>query len=320
MGSRWRDIQQAIVSSQFWKSIFRVGIPEHQPQARARDAGQRRPASASGQDPQVRRQDALHVVRRRRDVFPLPRPDVHGPAPDVLLPADRRVRLRRHPRPARAGAFRDHARSPPLGRARDGHLGLDPHVPGLHDRLLQAAPRVQLGHRRDPPGPHAAALVHRVPAAVGSARDLGHHGRFQHGVGDAAARDPGPRHVPAQDRRHPARDVHERCAVRPARRPLRGRRRAPALLRSPLRRDSADRGLPDGGPLLARPQGRRHFRVRCIATARTLSGPLAGRPTGGDVAQDVSRNRGRTDSHVLSSSSRTRSTSCRRRSTWCRGR
>ena len=27
MGSRWRDIQQAIVSSQFWKSIFRVGIP-----------------------------------------------------------------------------------------------------------------------------------------------------------------------------------------------------------------------------------------------------------------------------------------------------
>ncbi len=27
MGSRWRDIQQAIVSSQLWKSIFRVGIP-----------------------------------------------------------------------------------------------------------------------------------------------------------------------------------------------------------------------------------------------------------------------------------------------------
>src|SRR6185503_13060414 len=27
LGSRWRDIQQAIVSSQFWKSIFRVGIP-----------------------------------------------------------------------------------------------------------------------------------------------------------------------------------------------------------------------------------------------------------------------------------------------------
>ena len=27
MGSRWRDLQQSIVSSQFWKSIFRVGIP-----------------------------------------------------------------------------------------------------------------------------------------------------------------------------------------------------------------------------------------------------------------------------------------------------
>jgi quinol-cytochrome oxidoreductase complex cytochrome b subunit len=28
LGSRWRDIQQAIVSSQLWKSIFRVGIPD----------------------------------------------------------------------------------------------------------------------------------------------------------------------------------------------------------------------------------------------------------------------------------------------------
>ena len=27
MGSRWREFQQAIVSSQLWKSIFRVGIP-----------------------------------------------------------------------------------------------------------------------------------------------------------------------------------------------------------------------------------------------------------------------------------------------------
>jgi quinol-cytochrome oxidoreductase complex cytochrome b subunit len=27
LGSRWRDLQQAVVSSQFWKSIFRVGIP-----------------------------------------------------------------------------------------------------------------------------------------------------------------------------------------------------------------------------------------------------------------------------------------------------
>jgi quinol-cytochrome oxidoreductase complex cytochrome b subunit len=27
LGSRWRDLQQSIVSSQFWKSIFRVGIP-----------------------------------------------------------------------------------------------------------------------------------------------------------------------------------------------------------------------------------------------------------------------------------------------------
>ena len=56
------------------------------------------------------------------------------PAADVLLPADARVRLHRHRRPARARAARDHARDAPLGRARDGHHGVAAHVPRVHDR------------------------------------------------------------------------------------------------------------------------------------------------------------------------------------------
>ena len=74
--------------------------------------------------------------------------DVHRPAADVLLPADARVRLHRHRRPARTRAARDHARNAPLGRARDGHHGLAAHVPRVHDRIVQAAARVQLVGRR----------------------------------------------------------------------------------------------------------------------------------------------------------------------------
>ena len=114
--------------------------------------------------------------------------DVHRPAADVLLPADARIRLHRHRRPARARAARHHARDAPLGRARDGHHGVAAHVPRLHDRLVQAAARVQLVGRRDHAGADAAAVVHRLPAAVGSAGDLGHHGRLEHGARDAVPR------------------------------------------------------------------------------------------------------------------------------------
>ena len=51
-----------------------------------------------------------------------------------------------------------------------------------------------------------------------------------------------------------------RRAVPAARRPVRQRRHAAALLRPALRRHSAGRGRADRGPLLARPQGRRHQR------------------------------------------------------------
>ena len=56
-----------------------------------------------------------------------------------------------------------------------------------------------------------------------------------------------------------------RRALRAAGRPLRGRGRAAALLRPALRRDPAGGRHPDGGPLLARAQGRRHLRARCEA-------------------------------------------------------
>ena len=77
------------------------------------------------------------------------------------------------------------ARDASLGRPRDGDHRLAAHVPRVSDRQLQAAARVQLGHRRDPAAADAAAVVHRLPAAVGPAGDLGDHGRLEHGPGDA---------------------------------------------------------------------------------------------------------------------------------------
>ena len=49
-------------------------------------------------------------------------------------------------------------------------------------------PRVQLERRRHHAGAHAAAVVHRLPPALGSARHLGHHRRVEHGAGDALPR------------------------------------------------------------------------------------------------------------------------------------
>ena len=85
-----------------------------------------------------------------------------------------------------AAAFGCDARAPSVGRPRDGDRGVAPHVPGLHDRLVQTAPRVQLERRRVVLLVLTLlALVHRLPAALGPARDLGDHGRLEHGAGDA---------------------------------------------------------------------------------------------------------------------------------------
>ena len=123
--------------------------------------------------------------------------DLHRRAADVLLPADAGIRLQRHRRPARARAARHHARDASLGRARDGHHRLAAHVPRVPDRQLQAAARVQLVGRRHHAGADAAALVHRLSAAVGPARHLGHHGRLEHGPRDAVPRPRRPRRAAA---------------------------------------------------------------------------------------------------------------------------
>ncbi len=114
----------------------------------------------------------------------------------------------------------------------------------------------------------------------------------------------GPGHGPPEDRRHPARDVDQRRALRAARRPVRRRGRAPALLRPPLRRDPAGRGVPDGRALLARPQGRRHLG----AGRRTLRVAPCHRSIVNSVASKAAIRQ------------RSRSTSCRRRSTSSRRR
>ena len=121
--------------------------------------------------------------------FSVPGAHVHRRAADVLLPADAGVRLLGHRRAPRARAARDHARDAPLGRPRDGHHGVAAHVPRLHDRVVQAAARVQLEHRRDHAGADAAAaVVHGLPPAVGPVGDLGDHGRLEHGARDAVPR------------------------------------------------------------------------------------------------------------------------------------
>ena len=60
-------------------------------------------------------------------------------------------------------------------------------LPRLHDGIVQTAARVQLGGRRDPAGVDAAAVVHRIPVAMGSTFDLGGDGRIEHGARHAAA-------------------------------------------------------------------------------------------------------------------------------------
>ncbi len=104
-------------------------------------------------------------------------------------------------------------------------------------------------------------VVHRLPAAVGPAGDLGHHGRLEHGPGHAVPGARRARAAAADDRRH--RHDHQRLrrAVRPAGRAVRRRRDAEPVLRAALRRDSAGGGAADGDPLLARAQGRRHQRA-----------------------------------------------------------
>ncbi len=193
---------------------------------------------------------------------------VTGVLADVLLSADAGARVQRHPGPPR----RDHARHPPraapLGRPRHGHHDLAAHVPRLPHRQLQAAARIQLGRRRLAPRADAAPQLHRLPAAVGPARHLGHHGRQQHGPRHAVPRQRGARRDVPQGRRRGPDPFRLRRALPAAGRPVRQRRHAAALLRLALRRHPAGRGPADRRAFLARAQGRRHQRTACNRKSR----------------------------------------------------
>jgi hypothetical protein len=55
----------------------------------------------------------------------------------------------------------------------------------FHDRVVQTAREFSLGRRRDPARVDPAPVVHRLPAAVGPALDLGGDRRLEHGPRDA---------------------------------------------------------------------------------------------------------------------------------------
>ena len=84
------------------------------------------------------------------------------------------------------GALR--AQHAPLGGAPHGADRLPAHDPRLLPRRLQAAARVQLGRRRPAALLHPGAQLHRLPAAVGPDRVLGHHRRHPDGDLRAARR------------------------------------------------------------------------------------------------------------------------------------
>ena len=119
-----------------------AGLEEHLPppdahrsaQPRGGDAHQLLPAPAPGQRPQAGDRPELHLVHGRDDLLPVHRRDGHRRAADVLLPADARARLQRHPRPARRDDPGHPPRAASLGGARDGHRRLAAHVPRLPDR------------------------------------------------------------------------------------------------------------------------------------------------------------------------------------------
>ena len=96
---------------------------------------------------------------------------------------------------------------------------------------------------------HLLPQLHRLPAPVGPARHLGRHRRHEHGGRDA---------------------VRRRASPLPADRRLRDQRQhARPLVRAARHRRAACHRRPDRRPLLADPQGRRHFRTTLMALDKT---------------------------------------------------
>ncbi len=176
-----------ITETQIWKSIFRHGVPDA------------RTATACWS---VMTNVFLHLhpVKIRKSGIRLKFTWCMGGLTFFLFLVETftGLLLMFYYRPTVAYAYMDIidlAEQVPLGIMREIHrwgahamviTRVAPHVPRLHDRLLQAAPRVQLERRRDPARADPAALLHRLPASLGPAGDLGDHRRLEHGPGHAA--------------------------------------------------------------------------------------------------------------------------------------
>ena len=72
-----------------------------------------------------------------------------------------------------------------VGCACNGHHNMASHVPCFSDRQLQASERIQLGDWSHSAFTHTVVVFHRVFASLGSACNLGNHGRFEHGKSHA---------------------------------------------------------------------------------------------------------------------------------------
>ena len=132
-----------------------------QPLLRDHELGAVPPAPGQGEAP--RRQGQLHAVPRWSELLPLHPAHRHRHLLDVLLPTRGHRGVGRHLQPADLGDVRAaRAQHAPVGRAPDGAVGVPPHGSRLLPRCVQAAPRVQLGDRRDPAHAHAACC--RSPA------------------------------------------------------------------------------------------------------------------------------------------------------------
>ena len=125
---------------------------------------------------------AIHLCRSARILGGTALVRGRGPAPKTGAPC-RWVgggcappQLRPWARPSRVSPLRVR-----LGCSPDGDHGLAAHVPRLPDRLVQTAPRVQLERGRHPARDHPAAVVHRLPPAVGPAGYLGCYGGWKYG-------------------------------------------------------------------------------------------------------------------------------------------
>ena len=158
------------------------GLQGHLARPRARHDEQR-PVPPPPREGEAARVEAdLHVLPGRPVLLPVHPAHDHRHLPDVLLPADgrhrRRAGVRGHAEHPDHGLLRrPRPQPPPMGRPPHG-LQRDPaHGAGVLHRRVQAAARVQLGRGRDPAVPHARPVVHRLPAAVGPAGDLGGHRR-----------------------------------------------------------------------------------------------------------------------------------------------